>query len=204
IVGRGNAYVAAAKREVFGRVGIDAVAGPSEVLILADESANPAWVAQDLIAQAEHDPLARCVLAASSKAVALRIMDAFTQRLTQEPRADIVRQAWNDHGLVLIANTVEAMVDLTAHMAPEHLQVILKDPPAPEDLIAGAIFMGNYAPTAVGDYIAGPNHVLPTGGTARFSGPLGVHAFMRPTSVVHGSPDLMHAVAHAGARIADL
>jgi len=204
IVGPGNAYVAAAKREVFGRVGIDAVAGPSEVLILADESANPAWVAQDLIAQAEHDPLARCVLAASSEAVALRIMEAFYTRVEQEPRKEIIRQSWQDHGLVLIAPSVEAMVDLTAQMAPEHLQVILQNPPPPSALVAGAIFMGNYAPTAVGDYIAGPNHVLPTGSTARFSGPLGVHAFMRPTSVVHGSPELMRAVASAGARIADL
>lgn len=204
IVGPGNAYVAAAKREVFGRVGIDAVAGPSEVLILADESANPDWVAQDLIAQAEHDPLARCVLAASSKAVATQIVEALFARLEHEPRADIVRQSWQDHGLVLIASTVDAMVDLTSKMAPEHLQVILRDPPAPESLVAGAIFMGNYAPTAVGDYIAGPNHVLPTGSTARFSGPLGVHAFMRPSSVVHGSPELMRAVASAGARIADL
>lgn len=204
IVGPGNAYVAAAKREVFGRVGIDAVAGPSEVLILADESANPDWVAQDLIAQAEHDPLARCVLAASSEAVATQIVAALFARLEHEPRADIVRQSWQDHGLVLIASTVDAMIDLTSKMAPEHLQVILRDPPAPESLVAGAIFMGNYAPTAVGDYIAGPNHVLPTGSTARFSGPLGVHAFMRPSSVVHGSPELMHAVASAGARIADL
>lgn len=204
IVGPGNAYVAAAKREVFGRVGIDAVAGPSEVLILADESAKPEWVAQDLIAQAEHDPLARCVLAASSKAVATQIMQAFYARLEHEPRAEIARQSWEDHGLVLIADDVDAMVELTAQMAPEHLQVMLQEPPAPERLIAGAIFMGNYAPTAVGDYIAGPNHVLPTGGTARFSGPLGVHAFMRPTSVVHGGPELMQAVAQAGARIADL
>lgn len=204
IVGPGNAYVAAAKREVFGRVGIDSVAGPSEVLILADESANPAWVAQDLIAQAEHDPLARCVLAASSKAVADQILQAFYTRLEQEPRADIVRQSWDDHGLVLIASTVDAMVDLTSKMAPEHLQVILTSPPPAASLIAGAIFMGNYSPTAVGDYIAGPNHVLPTGGTARFSGPLGVHSFMRPSSVVHGSPALMHAVAEHGARIADL
>lgn len=204
IVGPGNAYVAAAKREVFGRVGIDSVAGPSEVLILADESANPAWVAQDLIAQAEHDPLARCVLAVSSKAVGEQVMQAFYARLEHEPRAEIARQSWDDHGLVLIAPTVDAMVDLTEKMAPEHLQVMLENPPPVESLVAGAIFVGNYAPTAVGDYIAGPNHVLPTGGTARFSGPLGVHAFMRPSSVVHGSRAMMQSVAERGGRIADL
>lgn len=203
IVGPGNAYVAAAKREVFGRVGIDAVAGPSEVLILADESAKPAWVAQDLIAQAEHDPLARCILAASSEQVARAILDAFTARLAQEPRKDIIQQAWDNHGLVLIAKSRQAMVDLTNAMAPEHLQVILKDPPDVASLVAGAIFVGNYAPTAAGDYIAGPNHVLPTGGTARFSGPLGVHAFMRPTSVVRGTQEMMQAIADKGACIAD-
>ncbi len=203
IVGPGNAYVAAAKREVFGRVGIDAVAGPSEVLILADQSANPRWVAQDLIAQAEHDPLARCILAASSEAVAHAILDAFAERLAIEPRREIIQQAWENHGLVLIANDRDAMVNLTNAMAPEHLQVILQDPPPVESLVAGAIFVGNYAPTAAGDYIAGPNHVLPTGGTARFSGPLGVHAFMRPTSVVRGSAAMMHTIAEKGARIAD-
>lgn len=203
IVGPGNAYVAAAKREVFGRVGIDSVAGPSEVLILADESANPAWVAQDLIAQAEHDPLARCVLAASSKAVAMRMMEAFYARVEEEPRKEIIQAAWRDHGLVLIAESVDEMVALTNQMAPEHLQVILENPPPVETLIAGAIFVGNYAPTASGDYIAGPNHVLPTGSTARFSGPLGVHSFMRPTSVVRGSSAMMKKIGRQGAEIAD-
>ena len=203
IVGPGNAYVAAAKREVFGRVGIDSVAGPSEVLILADETANAEWVAQDLVAQAEHDPLARCVLATSSEAVANAILDALDARLAEEPRAEIVRESWRNHGLVLVADSRDAMVDLTNRMAPEHLQVILRDPPAPESLIAGAIFVGNHAPTALGDYIAGPNHVLPTGGTARFSGPLGVHAFTRPTSVVHATPQMTREIVEAGATIAD-
>lgn len=203
IVGPGNAYVAAAKREVFGRVGIDAVAGPSEVLILADESANPAWVAQDLIAQAEHDPLARCVLATSSEAVAKSILDALQTRLKDEVRREIIEVSWRDHGLVLVAASQDAMIDLTNRMAPEHLQVILKDPPPASALIAGAIFMGNYAPTAAGDYIAGPNHVLPTGSTARFSGPLSVHSFLRPTSVVYGTAEWMKEVAPMGAQIAD-
>lgn len=203
IVGPGNAYVAAAKREVFGRVGIDAVAGPSEVLILADESAVPAWVAQDLIAQAEHDPLARCVLAVSSEAVARAVLEAFEARLKIEPRREIIEAAWRDHGLVLIAEDREAMLSLTRSMAPEHLQVMLNDPPAPEQLVAGAIFIGNYAPTAAGDYIAGPNHVLPTGATARFSGPLGVHAFLRPSSVVKASRGWIAEIAAQGAEIAD-
>lgn len=203
IVGPGNAWVAAAKREVFGRVGIDAVAGPSEVLILADESAVPEWVAQDLIAQAEHDPLARCVLATSSRVVADAILDALDARLAVEPRAEIVASAWRDHGLVLVADNVDAMVDLTNRMAPEHLQVILAEPPPVESLIAGAIFVGNHAPTALGDYIAGPNHVLPTGSTARFSGPLGVQSFVRPTSVVRASAEMAAEIVEYGAQIAD-
>lgn len=203
IVGPGNAWVAAAKREVFGRVGIDAVAGPSEVLILADHSANPEFVAQDLIAQAEHDPLARCVLAVSKPEIATAILDALDRRLAVEPRAEIIASAWKDYGLVLVAETTEAMVDLTNRMAPEHLQVILAEPPPVESLIAGAIFVGNHAPTALGDYIAGPNHVLPTGSTARFSGPLGVQSFVRPTSVVRASAEMAREIVEYGAQIAD-
>lgn len=203
IVGPGNAYVAAAKRIAYGKVGIDSIAGPSEVLILADETANPEWVAQDLIAQAEHDPLARCVLATLSEETAQAVLDALKARLESEPRAEIIRQAWDDYGLVLVADTVDQLVELTRAMGPEHLQVILKNPPPVEDLVAGAIFIGNHAPTALGDYIAGPNHVLPTGGTTRFSGPLGVHSFMRPTSVVRATPAMTAAIGAIGAEIAD-
>lgn len=203
IVGPGNAYVAGAKRVVFGRVGIDSVAGPSEVLILADDSANPAWVAQDLIAQAEHDPMARCVLASTSETLLKKVVEALSARIPEEPRAETILSAWNDYGLLLLAESRDELVALTNEMAPEHLQVILEDPPDVADLVAGAIFVGNHAPTALGDYIAGPNHVLPTGSTARFSGPLGVHTFMRPTSVVESTPGMTAALAPVGAEIAD-
>lgn len=203
IVGPGNAYVAGAKRMVYGRVGIDSVAGPSEVLILADDSANPAWVAQDLIAQAEHDPMARCVLASTSESLLTKVVEVLNERVGEEPRADIVRSAWNDHGLLLLADSVDDLVALTNQMAPEHLQVILEDAPPAESLVAGAIFVGNYSPTALGDYIAGPNHVLPTGTTARFSGPLGVHTFMRPTSVIESNAEMSAELVGPGAEIAD-
>ena len=203
IVGPGNAYVAAAKREVYGRVGIDSVAGPSEVLILADESVDPAWVAQDLIAQAEHDPLARCVLASTSEPFLRAVHAALAARLDEEPRAAIVREAWRDHGLTLLAPDVEALVELTNAMGPEHLQVMLQEPVDVARLTAGAIFVGKWAPTAAGDYIAGPNHVLPTGGTSRFSGPLGVLSFMRPTSVLRATEAMMAELAEPGAAIAD-
>jgi histidinol dehydrogenase len=203
IVGPGNAYVAAAKREVFGRVGIDSVAGPSEVLILCDETADPTFVALDLLAQAEHDPVARCVVACTSRPHLEAILDAFSSVRASSPRRAIVDAAWHDHGLALVAPDVDALVAICGVMAPEHLQVILAEPPATSRLVAGAIFLGNHAPTALGDYIAGPNHVLPTGGSARFSGPLGVHTFLRTTTVVEGDPGMTDALAGPGAEIAD-
>jgi histidinol dehydrogenase len=203
IVGPGNAYVAAAKREVFGRVGIDSVAGPSEVLILCDETADPTFVALDLLAQAEHDPVARCVVACTSRPHLEAILDAFSSVRASSPRRAIVDAAWHDHGLALLAPDVDALVAICAVMAPEHLQVILAEPPETSRLVAGAIFLGNHAPTALGDYIAGPNHVLPTGGSARFSGPLGVHTFLRTTTVVEGDPGMTDALAGPGAEIAD-
>lgn len=203
IVGPGNAYVAGAKRMVYGRVGIDSVAGPSEVLIIADDSANPAWVAQDLIAQAEHDPMARCILASTSETFLKKVVEILKDRIDKEPRAEIVLSAWNEHGLLLLTDSVADLVALTNRMAPEHLQVILEDSPPAESLVAGAIFVGNYSPTALGDYIAGPNHVLPTGTTARFSGPLGVHTFMRPTSVIESNAEMTAGLAASGAEIAD-
>jgi len=203
IVGPGNAYVAAAKREVFGRVGIDSVAGPSEVLILCDPSANPEWVALDLLAQAEHDPVARCVVASTSRDHLEAVLAAFDAARAASPRREIVDAAWRDHGLALVAAGVDALVDICRAMAPEHLQVILDGEPPLDRLVAGAIFVGNHAPTALGDYIAGPNHVLPTGGSARFSGPLGVHTFLRTTTVVRGDAAMTARLAGPGAEIAD-
>lgn len=203
IVGPGNAYVAAAKQRVQGAVGIDSIAGPSEVLILADDSADPAFLAQDLLAQAEHDPLARCVLATPSAKLADAVEAEMQARLPKEPRREIAAPAWRDHGLILVTDGVEDLVQICARMAPEHLQVVLDAEIDLDRLVAGAIFVGNHAPTALGDYVAGPNHVLPTGGTARFSGPLGPHVFMRPTTVVHGAPEMIAKLAEPGARIAD-
>jgi len=203
IVGPGNAYVAAAKRRVYGRVGIDSIAGPSEVMILADQSANPRWMALDLLAQAEHDPLARCVFASTSRETIDATMAAFHAACATSPRREIVERAWCDHGLVVHAATVEDLIQLTELMAPEHLQVVLDPMPAVERFNGAAIFVGNHAPTAIGDYMAGPNHVLPTGGAARFSGPLGVMSFLRSTGVVFGAPGMMHELTSAAALLAD-
>ncbi len=203
IVGPGNAYVAAAKREVYGRVGIDSVAGPSEVLILADESADPRCVAADLLAQAEHDPLARCVLACTSREVIEATLAELDEQLADAPRKEVMAEAWRDHGLILDVDTREELVEICEIMAPEHLQVMTDPPLDVESLTAGAVFVGNATPTALGDYIAGPNHVLPTGGTARFSGPLGVHVFMRPMSVIRGTAEWSAGIVDDGACIAD-
>ena len=203
IVGPGNAYVAAAKQRVFGRVGIDSIAGPSEVLVLCDDSANPDFVALDLLAQAEHDPLARCVIASTNIEILERVDERLQTLLSESTRGAIVRSAWEGHGLRILADSVDDLVAICKRMAPEHLQVILRESVAPDRLVAGAIFYGNYTPTAVGDYIAGPNHVLPTGGAARFSGPLGVQTFLRPTSIVRGTQAMMQSLGDKAALIAD-
>lgn len=203
ITGPGNAWVAAAKREVFGRVGIDSIAGPSEVLILADESTNSTWAALDLLAQAEHDPLARVVLASTSAHVVDAVAEE-VERLTEiAERSSIIREALRDRAVFVVADDDADLREIVAEMGPEHLQVMMDRPFAIDDLVAGAIFVGNHAPTAIGDYIAGPNHVLPTGGSARHAGPLGVLAFMRPTSVVRGTQAMMDALASSAAVIAD-
>jgi len=203
IVGPGNAWVAAAKREVYGRVGIDSIAGPSEVLILCDDTAKADWVALDMMAQAEHDPMARVVVACTDEAKLQEILASFIRQTESSPRAEIIRASWLDHGLALLAENTDDLLDICTRMAPEHLQVILRHSPAPHAFVAGAMFFGNYAPTAAGDYIAGPNHVLPTGGSARFAGPLGVQTFMRPSTVVLGTSAMMNAIAGAGAVLAD-
>ncbi len=203
ITGPGNAWVAAAKREVVGRVGIDSIAGPSEVLVLADDSADVELVALDLIAQAEHDPLARCILATTSERVADGVLARVDALAAASPRRAIVEAAWRDHGAVIRCAHVDELVEVCALMAPEHLQLFLADPIDVDRLVAGAIFVGPSAPTAAGDYIAGPNHVLHTGSTARFSGPLGVAQFLRTTSVVRGTPGWIAELAEPAALIAD-
>jgi histidinol dehydrogenase len=186
IVGPGNAYVAAAKRQVFGKVGIDSIAGPSEVVVVAAAGAPPEWIALDLMAQAEHDESARVVLLTPSEELAWEVAAAIEERIGDAPRAGIIGAALHDHGANVVLPSLADCVALCNRIAPEHLQVIVDDEAGlmPADFVAGAIFWGEHTPTAVGDYWAGPNHVLPTGTTARYRGPLGVADFTVPYSVV--------------------
>jgi len=191
IVGPGNAYVAMAKRLVFGTVGIDMIAGPSEVLIVADSSADPDWVAMDLFAQAEHDELACSILITPDREFADRVAASIEQLLPEMERADIIRTALANNGAIITVADMNAAAVLVNHIAPEHLELSLADP---ESLLreirhAGAIFLGHYSAEALGDYCAGPNHVLPTSRTARFSSPLGVYDFQKRSSLIACGPD---------------
>ncbi len=186
IVGPGNAYVAAAKRYVSGDVGIDMVAGPSEVCVLADQTADPAVVAADLMAQAEHDPMATCYLVTCDDALPKRVLESAEALVSQSPREDITRASLDNNGVVVVADTMEAALDAVNVIAPEHLELHCKDA---FDLLgsinnAGAIFVGPWSSEPLGDYVAGPNHTLPTGGTATFSNPLGVYDFVKRSSVI--------------------
>lgn len=186
IVGPGNAFVAAAKRMVFGDVGIDLIAGPSEVVIVADRTNAPHWIAADLLAQAEHDAVAQSILITDSAAFADAVSSAVETQLGDLPRAAIARASWNNHGAIILVRRLADAPALIDRLAPEHLQLAVA---RPETLLkavrhAGAIFVGRYAPEALGDYVAGPNHVLPTSRTARFSSGLGVYDFMKRTSLI--------------------
>jgi len=186
IVGPGNAYVAKAKQLVFGRVDIDMIAGPSEVLVICDRTAPVAYVAADLLAQAEHDELASAVVLTPDSDLARRIVAAVSSQLAALPRADIARRSLQSYGAAVITRDMEEAVQLANRFAPEHLELIVADPEAlmPRLRHAGAIFVGPYTPEVLGDYLAGPNHILPTGGTARFSSPLGVYDFVKRTSIL--------------------
>ena len=191
IVGPGNAYVAAAKRRVFGQVGIDMIAGPSEVLILADASANPEWVAADLLAQAEHDTAAQSVLITDSVELAEAVERAVERQLPELPRAEIAGASWRDFGAIILVSDLWAALPLVDRIAPEHLEIEAEnaDELAAKVRNAGAIFLGSHTPEAIGDYVAGPNHVLPTARSARFSSGLGVIDFMKRTSILRCGPD---------------
>lgn len=186
ITGPGNAYVTAAKKLVMGEVGIDMLAGPSEVLILADETAEPAFVAIDLMAQAEHDPRAATYLVTTDEELPDLVETALRELLTTSPRADVVERSLTDNGVIVLCPDVDVALDAANMIAPEHLEVMMAEPLELLGAItnAGAIFLGPWTPESVGDYIAGPNHVLPTGGTARFSGPLSVDDFVKKSSVL--------------------
>jgi histidinol dehydrogenase len=195
IVGPGNIYVALAKTRVFGEVGIDMMAGPSEVVVVADAAADPDWIAADLLAQAEHDPMARAVLITDTPALAPRVEAAVARRLATLPRREIAAAALRDHGALILTDGLEVAVDIANRLAPEHLELMVTVPAAllPRVRHAGAVFLGAHTPEVVGDYVAGPNHVLPTAGTARFASPLGTEDFIKRSSVLEYSPSGLKA-----------
>jgi histidinol dehydrogenase len=199
IVGPGNAYVAAAKRLVFGKVGIDMIAGPSEVLILADKTGHPDWIAADLLAQAEHDASAQSILITDHAALADEVEKAVDAQLASLPRASIAGASWRDFGAVIMVGQLDEAVPLVDAIAPEHLEIASEDAERLAGRIrnAGAIFLGAHTPEAIGDYVAGANHVLPTARSARFSSGLGVLDFMKRTSILKCGPDQLRALGPA-------
>jgi histidinol dehydrogenase len=204
IVGPGNAYVAEAKRQVFGQVGIDSIAGPSEVLILADASNNPAHIALDLLAQAEHDEASQAILLTDNPDFAAAVAAAVDAALTSLPRANIAGASWNRHGAIILVQDWAEAATLANRIAPEHLQLML---PEPEKIFAtirhaGAVFLGASCPEAIGDYVAGPNHVLPTSGTARFASGLSVYDFLKRTTWVALSDAALAEIGPAAVALA--
>jgi histidinol dehydrogenase len=199
IVGPGNAYVAAAKRLVFGTVGIDMIAGPSEVLIVADRNANPAWVAADLLAQAEHDASAQSILITDDAALADQVEQAVKKQLETLSRSEIAGASWKNFGAIILVPKLDDAIPLVDAIAPEHLEIETADPEQLAGKIrnAGAIFLGAHTPEAIGDYVAGSNHVLPTARSARFSSGLGVLDFMKRTSIIKCGPDQLSALGGA-------
>ncbi len=199
IVGPGNAYVAAAKRLVFGRVGIDMIAGPSEVLILADATGQADWIAADLLAQAEHDTSAQSILITDDPALAGRVEAALAAQLETLPRVAVAAASWRDFGAIILVGALADAVPLVDAIAPEHLEIATADPERLAGAIrnAGAIFLGPHTPEAIGDYVGGSNHVLPTARSARFSSGLGVLDFMKRTSILKCGPDQLRALAGA-------
>jgi histidinol dehydrogenase len=205
IVGPGNAYVAEAKRQVFGRVGIDSIAGPSEVVVLADAANDPRRVAVDLLAQAEHDEAAQAILITTSDEFAASVAAAVAAEIPTLPRAAIAGASWRDHGAVILVRDWDEAVALVDRIAPEHLQIMTPDPAALFGRIrhAGAVFLGAWCPEAIGDYVAGPNHVLPTGRTARFASGLSVFDFLKRTTWVAAGPEALGRVGPAAVALAE-
>jgi histidinol dehydrogenase len=189
IVGPGNVYVALAKRRVYGEVGIDMIAGPSEVVVVADDGAEPEWLAADLLAQAEHDPMARAVLITDAPALLPRVAASLARQLEALPRRAIATESIDANGALVLVATLDDAVELANRLAPEHLELAVRVPAAllPRVRHAGAVFLGAHTPEVVGDYVAGPNHVLPTAGTARFASPLGTEDFVKRSSVIEYS-----------------
>ena len=197
IVGPGNAFVAEAKKQVFGRVSIDMIAGPSEILVVADATANPAFVAADLLSQAEHDKLASAVLITDSNALAAAVNAELEKQIPLLPRAEIARTSIDNNGKIIVVEDLKTAVDVANELAPEHLELAVDNPFDYLDGVrhAGSIFMGKYCPEALGDYLAGPNHTLPTSGTARFSNPLSVDDFIKKTQYTYYTKEAFLRVA---------
>ncbi len=205
IVGPGNAYVAAAKRRVFGTVGIDMIAGPSEILVVADTQNDPAWIAADLLSQAEHDAAAQSILITDDAAFADAVATAVESQLKALPRSEIAGESWRRHGAIIVVRVLGEAVSLVDRLAPEHVELAVEQPDALAAKIrnAGAIFLGRYTPEAVGDYVGGPNHVLPTSRSARFSSGLGVLDFMKRTSILGCDAAALAAIGPAAVTLAE-
>lgn len=204
ITGPGNAFVAAAKRRVFGKVGIDMIAGPSEILVIGDGTGDPDWIALDLLSQAEHDQVAQSILITTSQAEAEAVMAAVDRHLAVLERREIAGASWRDYGAVVVCETLEQAADLSNRVAPEHLELCVDDPEALLDSIrhAGAVFLGHWTPEAIGDYVGGPNHVLPTARSARFSSGLSVLDFMKRTTLARMTPEALRAIGPAAETLA--
>jgi len=205
IVGPGNAYVAEAKRQVFGAVGIDSIAGPSEILVIADNKTDPRWIAADLLSQAEHDSVAQSILITDDAVYAKMVEDAVEDHLAGLARRDIAGASWRDFGAVIVVSDLNEAIALTDRLAPEHLELAVDNAEEMRRKIrnAGAVFLGRHTPEAIGDYVAGPNHVLPTARTARFSSGLSVYDFMKRTTFVECDADSLGRIGPAAATLAD-
>ncbi len=206
ITGPGNIYVTLAKRMVYGQVGIDMLAGPSEVLVVADASANPVYAAADMLSQAEHDTLASAILLTHDQTLALAVSQELERQVAELPRQDIARQALTNHSAIIITGGLSESLELANLFAPEHLELLVEEPFQWLGQIrhAGAVFLGHHSPEPVGDYLAGPNHVLPTGGTARFYSPLNVDTFMKKSSVISFSRESLNKLGPDIIRLAEV
>ena len=204
ITGPGNAFVAAAKRRVFGRVGIDMIAGPSEILVIGDGTGDPEWIALDLLSQAEHDAVAQAILVTTSDVEARAVAEAVERQLTVLERRGIAGDSWRDYGVIIVARDLAEAATLSNRVAPEHLELCVDDPEAllPAIRHAGAIFLGHWTPEAIGDYVGGPNHVLPTARSARFSSGLSVLDFMKRTTLARMTPEALAAIGPAAETLA--
>jgi len=205
ITGPGNAYVAEAKRQVYGYVGIDMIAGPSDILVIADATANPIHVAADMLSQCEHGPDSPAILITNCKELAENVSNELETQISQLPREEIARKAIDDHGFIIITETIDEAFELSNTIAPEHLEILLDEPFNYIDKVknAGSVFMGKYTPEPLSDYYAGPNHTLPTSGTSRFSGPLSVEDFTKKTSYTYYTKEALQAASEDVIRFAE-